>query len=382
MPCTDFVDARILVDGQPLEEYQDPDNDDNVRYIQAKAGQTFVVQVTFLPGFQLQWAPSLYFEFWIDDDPLRHIVYAFSKSLVHRKGVLTRELRLSHDGKRVKKDNRQWTKALFTFGALGIEPTKDAFSPDKLNSLGKLTIRAFMAKTMQRETPYSNDGAMPVVVDTVPEELMKGRLIKNNIKYTASDEVLDAPEGVFQDFVPVAGDAGTVYTFECKYRNKEILQHLGCIPRSPSPEPDHALIAAHTEQMLKLEKEARRKQNLEILRLRQELEQTRRCGDSRESSTTMVGDDDAVSQENEINVKVEPQQRGVKRERGDDEELQGLMPPPKRPVPMIELDNDDEQDETGPRGTKRPRDEDDDDLQQLAPPQKKMPILVDLTNDD
>ena len=34
------------------------------------------------------------------------------------------------------------------------------------------------------------------------------------------DQVVEAPKGIFQDFVPVAGDAGKVYTFEFKYRNK------------------------------------------------------------------------------------------------------------------------------------------------------------------
>lgn len=130
MPCTEFVDARILVDGQPLEEYHDPDNDDNVRYIQATAGQTFVLQVTFLPGFKLQWAPHLYFEFKIDDVPLRYYRDHSSKSVVHRKGVLTRELRLSHHGQRVKKGNGQWTRALFTFGALGIGKRVVPRTPD------------------------------------------------------------------------------------------------------------------------------------------------------------------------------------------------------------------------------------------------------------
>lgn len=133
--------------------------------------------------------------------------------------------------------------------------------------------------------------------------------------------------------------------------------------------------------MLKLEKEARRKLNLENLRLRQEMEQIQCRTSSRESSTTIVGDD-AIKQENEINLKLEPPQRGVKRQREDDDELQKLMPPPKRPVPTIELDDDNEQDEIGPRGTKRARDEDDEDLQELAPPQKKMSVLIDLTDDD
>jgi len=133
--------------------------------------------------------------------------------------------------------------------------------------------------------------------------------------------------------------------------------------------------------MLKLEKEARRKQNLEILRLREEMEQLRREVNSRESSTTIAGDD-AIKQENETSMGIKPPQRGVKREREDDDKLQELMPPPKRPAPTIELDDENEHDEVVPRGTMRSRDEGDDDLQELAPPQKRMPALIDLTDDD
>jgi len=43
--------------------------------------------------------------------------------------------------------------------------------------------------------------------------------------------------------------------------------------------------------MLELERDTRRRQNLEMLRLRQEMDQTRRRISSRESSTTIAGDD-------------------------------------------------------------------------------------------
>lgn len=177
----------------------------------------------------------------------------------------------------------------------------------------------------------------------------------------------------------------------------EILQYLGCIPRSPSPEPNHALALERTEEMLKAQKEERRRQNLEILRLRvracrtstlaitnttqERLERAER-GSSRESSTTIIGDD-TIKREDGTPIKTEQPQQATKRARDeDDDELQELMPPPKRPAPTIELEDGDGQPGTAPRGTKRARDEDDDDLQEMAPPPKKMPVLVDLTDDD
>ncbi|KAK5094338.1 hypothetical protein LTR70_004231 [Exophiala xenobiotica] len=153
-------------------------------------------------------------------------------------------------------------------------------------------------------------------VAIVQDTLVKGRLVKNNAKYTISGKIADAPKGIFEDFVRDAQD-----------RERGLTQAK---PRD--------------------------------LRLRQEMEQMQRGTSSRESSTTIASDDAVGNQENEISVKVEPPQRGVKREREDDGELQELMPPPKRPTPTIELDNDDEQDEVAPRGTKRVRDENDDDL--------------------
>jgi hypothetical protein len=47
----------------------------------------------------------------------------------------------------------------------------------------------------------------------------------------------------------------------------ETLQSLGCIPRSPSPEPDHALMLERTEDMLRVSKQQAREQNLRILAL-------------------------------------------------------------------------------------------------------------------
>lgn len=48
----------------------------------------------------------------------------------------------------------------------------------------------------------------------------------------------------------------------------EILQSVGCIPRSPSPSPDRQLALERAEDTIRLEKQRAREANLEILRLR------------------------------------------------------------------------------------------------------------------
>ena len=73
MPLQDYVDVRILVNGQPLPEYPDPEESENndgakVYYVEAIAGEAFIVRVRLLPGFRLNWAPYLCFRFRFDDE--------------------------------------------------------------------------------------------------------------------------------------------------------------------------------------------------------------------------------------------------------------------------------------------------------------------------
>ncbi|KAK5945004.1 hypothetical protein PMZ80_002207 [Knufia obscura] len=383
MPFNGFIDARVLVDGQPLQEYMDPDGIDNVRYVQATTGQRFTVEIRFLPGFKLQWAPYLHASLTFDDEEINWFRNLPTKGMAHRKGVLTKPESLQLGCTAAKDDTGTWKRTFFVFGALGLAETEDCnpISLEQVNKLGRLKLEVYRAQEVPRELPFITEGRLPDARETVPEKLLKGRYIKNNVRYDASDEVGCAPAIRYHDYLPVNGPAGKIHEFEFRYRNREILQYLGCIPRSPSPEPNHALALERTEEMLKAQKEERRRQNLEILRLRERLERAER-GSSRESSTTIIGDD-TIKREDGTPIKTEQPQQATKRARDeDDDELQELMPPPKRPAPTIELEDGDGQSGTAPRGTKRARDEDDDDLQEMAPPPKKMPVLVDLTDDD
>lgn len=125
MPSQDFIDVRIISNGVPLVEYHDPEgNSDNenshTRYVEARTDQSFAVQVTFLPGFDLEFAPMLYAEVYIDDaDDYRFITFEKAK-VKHHKGVLRQEKQHTFEWKLYKNDaTGDWEKFLFKFGALG-----------------------------------------------------------------------------------------------------------------------------------------------------------------------------------------------------------------------------------------------------------------------
>ena len=64
----DYLEVRIVSEGQPLQEYRDPadlhepgesDKDHHTRYIEAKTGAKFSVEVELSPGFDFHGADRL-----------------------------------------------------------------------------------------------------------------------------------------------------------------------------------------------------------------------------------------------------------------------------------------------------------------------------------
>lgn len=125
MPSHGHVDVRVLVDGQPLQEYLEPDDDnedenDQVRYIQAEANQRFAVQVTFEAGYAIHYAPFLIDELYIDDVPGCRYHDTETRVLEKRKGILKLPSTTLHDGIPAKDTSGQWRRACYEFGALGL----------------------------------------------------------------------------------------------------------------------------------------------------------------------------------------------------------------------------------------------------------------------
>lgn len=65
------IEAVIIVDGQPLKEYQDDDEEEQVnetiRYVEAAAGKTFSIQVKKPKNFPFKY-DFLAYHFWVDGE--------------------------------------------------------------------------------------------------------------------------------------------------------------------------------------------------------------------------------------------------------------------------------------------------------------------------
>ena len=131
MPTVDNIDVRILVDNQPLREYQAPngDTDDThqkVRYIESVAGQKFRVRFRLLPDFDLvnrriRWFTT---ELRIDDGKnVRRSSYHV-EALEHRNGYLLTTKVYECGGAICWDDDLgDWEGYDFEFGALGTSKT-------------------------------------------------------------------------------------------------------------------------------------------------------------------------------------------------------------------------------------------------------------------
>ena len=125
MPTVDKVDVRVCVNGHPLTEYDDPDGcqthgNEHIKYIEAVAGQNFSIHISWLAGFQLQWAPNLYASYHIDSDTKRHFSTLDAQTLDHRKGRLSNNEIFEVASRTAKAQDGRWKSFNLAFGALGI----------------------------------------------------------------------------------------------------------------------------------------------------------------------------------------------------------------------------------------------------------------------
>ena len=126
MPSKDFIDVRVLVNGQPARAYSDANGSGDefrtkIRYIEVEAGQNFEVEVTLLSGFTLMRAPHIYAELKIDDSTAAHYGYVDCRYLQHMRGaLLNRTMLTQFVGTRIWDDGvGKWMSPRFEFGALG-----------------------------------------------------------------------------------------------------------------------------------------------------------------------------------------------------------------------------------------------------------------------
>ena len=123
MPEHEFLEARVLVNDEPLEEYNVPEDEETadgeiVRYIEATVDAQFKVLVGWKPGYPLKKA-----EWFHSNLKLDGISRSWSwshNSASGEGGVVAIRKKHVFDHTPVKDDSGQWKKMLFSFGALEI----------------------------------------------------------------------------------------------------------------------------------------------------------------------------------------------------------------------------------------------------------------------
>ncbi len=126
MPSDDFIDVRIIADDSPLTEYPDPEAGDDkghtrTRYVEAKTGQSFGVQIKYQPGFDFEGAPYVYYRLYLDDCSayFERAISMFGHS--HSNGVLLSEIDRLNSSACLKDDaTGEWKAHPFGFGVLGL----------------------------------------------------------------------------------------------------------------------------------------------------------------------------------------------------------------------------------------------------------------------
>ncbi|OAL24403.1 hypothetical protein AYO22_05779 [Fonsecaea multimorphosa] len=330
MPFSDFIDVSIHVDGAPLAEYPVPGRGrewlrhTKTRYVEVKAGQKFAVVIQLQPGFQFLSASHLRAVLHIDQEPRSTTAIiqgypgcATGQDVLRAPRETRIETRLMRD-----ETTGNWYQYGLEFADLHVEESSslpEGVSRNSIAHLGSLRLTLFRANRVKLEDPFVYTASLTKPLENVPETALKGRDVTNNVKYVVEAE---APPPVlgFSKYVPLEGDHGQPWEFVFLYRKRQILQSLGCIPRSLSPPPDPAVMLARTEEMLGETKERARTQILELQARLAKAETARHVNGtiSRNGNPTKRTRDQAQLDD-------------------DDDELLVLPPPPAKPRVVIDL---------------------------------------------
>jgi hypothetical protein len=126
MPAQEYINVRVYVDGQPLNEYPDPDDeaeDDHhmTRYVEVKAGQRFSVKVALLPGFKFLTASYICVKLFVDQNKNGVFHTCSYESATARRAELQLPLVFWFDQHTIRDEvTGQWVNACYEFGPLGV----------------------------------------------------------------------------------------------------------------------------------------------------------------------------------------------------------------------------------------------------------------------
>ncbi|KAF2809635.1 uncharacterized protein BDZ99DRAFT_463419 [Mytilinidion resinicola] len=288
--------VEIVVNGQPLQEYDDEDGEEEkpksvIKYIEATSNATFEVRVIFgleLPQEHRQYSYTC--RVYLDG--------TYQDGMVFEKRTgLFKQATLR--GRRSCKAGEYYLQT-FRFSNLTIDDgdlnAVGQGVKDALNQVGEISV------TFQR-MHYGGDVApiekspftQPSHLGTIPEKVLKGRAISHQATL-ATPQTVPAFREVIGEYVDTV--KSPFATFNFRYRSRDALKALHIIPRSASPVAleDRPVEDLTPEELRELVKRQRERDAISAHKVKREKIEREKIKRERTEnrSGSFEGDDDLV----------------------------------------------------------------------------------------
>ncbi|KAK5091760.1 hypothetical protein LTR05_001945 [Lithohypha guttulata] len=232
MKINGHYEVSIVVNGQPLQEYDPPEDEDKgpgraagVKYIEAQEGMPFSVRVRCLPG--AGWPEQLKScDIYVDGKP------TLSKILSAKQRLLQNFFEAECAGVTYKEDDRYlWRSFMFQKLITTDETCEEKNLKNLARGLGRIKV---VLSDFRRDGLENFDIKFDAETKTVPEKALKGQQIDMTAGLGA---VQPAPQEAKISVGQRVNPPLATYIF--KYRSRAALQWIDLIPTSPEPEALH-----------------------------------------------------------------------------------------------------------------------------------------------
>ncbi|CAF9915506.1 MAG: hypothetical protein ALECFALPRED_010231 [Alectoria fallacina] len=243
------LSVEVTTQSGPLILHHDPDDDPSnepctrQRYIEAVTGATFKVKVSVHKNFDLstlEYDDAVHIVIFYDGQKRGWYTDLTRATIVHERSKgKPAEHTFSHVSNFCQ-ETQQWKLGATSFGALDMKDTFDFHtSLSDVQNLGRIQVKVARVHRILRLTPIRATKGIQKPVTEVTEKILKGKAIANTVRVI--DELPGSePPPTQYDHRPIYGEHGQPLIFNIFYRSRHTLQTLGCIPRTPSPEPEIA----------------------------------------------------------------------------------------------------------------------------------------------
>ncbi|KAH0194118.1 hypothetical protein KCU99_g5987, partial [Aureobasidium melanogenum] len=284
IPDVPHVSVDIVVDGRPLPEYLDEDDEDSIsptstiKYVECVSGSRFGIR-TDLTGFRLgnlEGANAIEILYYLDGRYVAGAVHRFPTNSV----VFTRHAARYRDG-------HIWKERDFMFADLVTSEDGPSSKPrPELKDLGTITVKIYPVRAGKPKIHSHHRSSRPkmmVAHENIHEKHLKGQAISTQAKLGEAVSI----GNISTISTERLGDAIAVFDF--RYRSRRDLQTLYLIPRSPSPIPleDRPEESLNREELLELLRRQKARQE-EQIQIKQELKRERVEDDDSDDELVVV----------------------------------------------------------------------------------------------